>query len=75
MRDPAWATRNWELGLGDEVGLEVTAAVVEQMVHEQTVWTLLEAFLEDLEGCDHLADPKRMGLNKGCQHLLQHFGV
>ena len=48
---------------------------MKQVVHEQTVWTLLKAFPEVSEDCDHLADLKRMGLNKGCQHLLQHFGM
>lgn len=69
-----WAARNWELGPDDVVCLEVTAAAEEPVVHEQTVLTLLEACLEDLEDCDHLADLKRMNLNEGCQQMLQHLG-
>lgn len=67
--------RNRELGLGGVVCLEVTAAAVEQVVHAQTVWRLLGGCLGGLEDCDHLADPKRMALCKGCQHMLQHFGM
>lgn len=52
--------RNQELGLDGVVCLEVTAAVAEQVVHEQTVWTLLEACLEDLGDRDHLVDRKKM---------------
>lgn len=61
---------NWELELRGVACLEVTAAAaVEEVVHEQTVWTILEACLEGLEDCDHLADPKRMALNESCQPM------
>lgn len=65
--------RNQELGLDGIVCLEMTAAVAEQVVHEQTVWTLLEACLEDLGDRDHLVDRKKMALHEGCQQMLQHL--
>lgn len=56
--------------------LEVTAAaVVEQVVHERAVWTLLEACLEGLEDCDHLAGLKKMALNEHCQQILDRLGI
>ena len=45
---------------------------MEQVVHEQAGWTLLEACLEDSEDCDHLPDLNRMDLNDGRQQMLQH---
>ena len=63
--------RKRELGLGGVACLEVTAAAVEQAVHEQTVWTLLEACLEGLEDCDRLTDPRRTALKKSCQQVLE----
>ena len=67
--------RRRELELGGVVCLEVTAAAVEQAVHEQTVWTLLEACLEDLEDCDRSTDPRRMALKKCCQQVLRDLGI
>ena len=61
-----WAMRNRESELDGVICLEVTAVVEEQVVHEQTVWTLREAHFEGWEDCDHLADPKRMALNGNC---------
>lgn len=53
--------RNQEAELGGLVCLEVTVAVVEQVVHEQTEWTQGEAYFENLEDCDHL---ERMALDE-----------
>lgn len=66
-----WAMRNREAELGGVICLEVTAAVEEQVVHEQTVRTLREAHFECSEDCDHLADLKRMALDGSCQEVLQ----
>ncbi len=66
---------NRELELGGVVCPEVTAAVVEQVVHELTVWALLSPCPEGLEDCDRLVDRKRMALNEGCQQMLRYIGI
>ena len=67
--------RTREPGLDGVVCLEVTVAAVEQVVHELTVWTLLNPGLEGLEDCDRLVDRKRMALHEGCQQMLQCPGI
>lgn len=62
---------NRELELDGVICLEVTAAVVQQVAHDsQTVWTLQEAYFEELDDRDHLADPKRKTLSESFQQLL-----
>ena len=66
--------RNQDLGLYDVAYLEGTAAAVEQVVHEHSVWMLLKACLDGSEDYDHLVDLKRMALNDGCKQMLQRHG-
>ena len=67
--------RNRELELDGVVCLEATVAAVEQVVHELTVWMLLNLCLEGLQDCDHLVDQKRTALHGGCQQMLQYPAI
>ena len=71
VRDPARETRTRELELGGVALLEGTAAAVERVVHEQTVWMLLGGCLDGLEGEHACLLQKRRSIHLRWRSLMQ----